>query len=402
MIKKVFLPILIVFSFNSFANAKEKINLDNLLKLGLENNLKIKSFKNKKDIYLSQIISANAVNNPIFNTDISPPQKTYRFAINQEIEIYDKRKIKVNEAEKNKELYELELNKLINEVKFDIKNKFNDILYLNLKLNKYNELIKTFYELLEISKKREKSGDIPQIDVNQLELIYLNLLNEREDISSKLNQEKININEIIGFNILNNDFDENNYLKSNNIPKININEIYKKNIDIFYFNKLKEFFSIQKNKIISENNPNFTLGSGIDIVTESQQVNFGTFINLSTSVPLFYKKEGEIKEIESRIFQLDSEIDIIKQSIKIKVESYIERLIFFRKQIDIYEKEILPKSLELIKKSNKAFEVGKYGIINSISFHQNYIQSELKYIDTVYEYKKNIINLEREVYNEII
>jgi len=403
MIKKIFLSTFIILIFNNYVIAKEKISLEDLLKVALESNLKIKSFKNKKDIYLSQIISASAINNPVFNTDISPPQKTYRFGINQEIEIYDKRKIRIDEANKNKELYEIELNKLINEIKFDIKNKFNDIVFLSLKVSKYNELIKNFSKILEISIKKEMSGDIPIIDVNQFELVYLNLINEREDILNKLNQEKISINEIVGINVYDYDIEEKNYLKIKNLDKIDLNEVFNKNIEIFYFNKLKELFSIQKNKIISENTPNFILGSGIDIVTENQQqINFGTFINLNASIPIFYKKDGEIKEINSKISQIDFEIDIIKQSIKIKISSYLERLKFLKKQIDIYEKEILPKSFELINKSKKAFQIGKYGILKLLLFHQNYIQNELKYIEIVHEYKKNVINLEREVYNEII
>lgn len=402
MFKKILLSAILLFDLNNFALAKEKISLDELLKLGLENNLKIKSFKNKKDIYLSQIIIANSVNNPVFNTDISPPQRTYRFGVNQEIEIYSKRQLRIDEAKKNKELYELELNKLINEIKFQIKSKFNDIAYLEIKANKYNKLIETFKNLINISNKREKVGDIPKIDINQLELIYLNLLNEREDILSRLNQEKINISEFIGISIYDKDFNYENYLKFKSIPKIYLADIYQKNVEIFYFNKLKEYFFTQKLKVESENIPNFTLGSGLDIVTENQQANFGTFINLNVPIPIFYKKEGEIKELEAKIFQLDFEIDNLKQVIKIKIDSFLEKINFLKKQINLYENEILPKSMELVKKSNKAFEAGKYGIVNSILFYQNYIQNELKYIDIIYEYKKNIINLEREVYNEII
>ncbi|GIW21560.1 MAG: hypothetical protein KatS3mg068_0567 [Candidatus Sericytochromatia bacterium] len=388
MFKKILLSAILLFDLNNFALAKEKISLDELLKLGLENNLKIKSFKNKKDIYLSQIIIANSVNNPVFNTDISPPQRTYRFGVNQEIEIYSKRQLRIDEAKKNKELYELELNKLINEIKFQIKSKFNDIAYLEIKANKYNKLIETFKNLINISNKREKVGDIPKIDINQLELIYLNLLNEREDILSRLNQEKINISEFIGISIYDKDFNYENYLKFKSIPKIYLADIYQKNVEIFYFNKLKEYFFTQKLKVESENIPNFTLGSGLDIVTENQQANFGTFINLNVPIPIFYKKEGEIKELEAKIFQLDFEIDNLKQVIKIKIDSFLEKINFLKKQINLYENEILPKSMELVKKSNKAFEAGKYGIVNSILFYQNYIQNELKYIDIIYEYKK--------------
>ena len=380
----------------AFAKDKKKLTIDDALDIGLNNNLKIKAMKNKAGLYNALLDSSKAIANPTFTLDTNLSQKTYQVGVMQFVETGEKKNLRIKEVNKSKELFDLELKNLSVQIKFELKKKFNELVYLQKQEKQYTDLLTLADEIYQISKKREQAGDIPLFDVLQAELLLTENKTEKEKVSFLLHQEKFNLSDLMGvtlkedYDFLDKDILYNNKEKTENLLKSSLDN----NLDLKQNKSYQEILEIQKNKFKEENVPNFYLASGLDL-TLSSPSSFGIFFNTSIDIPIFYKKEGQIKETEEKFNQVFLENKVIEESLKLELFKAQSKISFLEQKKAEYEKSIMPKTLEVLNKAKLSFSAGKSNLLSVITANNTYIKTQLSYIQIVFEYKNAIIDLER-------
>lgn len=412
MLKKLIIYSMVLFSINTLSeNAKAEVKsltLDQILKLTLENNSKIKAEKEKLKISDGEILSASAVPNPTAVIEVAPVQSNYKFGFQNTIETYDKRAFRMNEAKWKKNLSEVSILITINEISNHVKKLFYEIYILQEKKTKLKQLVFLSDEFVKIVEKKEVLGDIPKIDVIQANLSLINLKTEISKIEINLQKTKADLNMLVGLNNLPEGFNVSKPLEKlpsclEFIDNKTTNTI-EKLTTLALNNRLEIKQSLSKNEVLFSQHelakanaiPNIVFSSGIDILNDST-LKSGLFASLSLELPIFDFKQGEIAQLEAQSLVNNLEKTALESNIKNEV-NYAYKLFLLNNNLkNDYEKTIIPLSFELQKKYQLSFEAGKTSIIFVLNAQQTLINNQLSYLQVLSDYYHSIIELERSI-----
>lgn len=410
MLKKLIIYTMVLFSINTLsetAKAEVKsLTLEQILKLTLENNPKIKAEREKLKINDSEILSASSIPNPTAVIEFAPVQSNYKFGFQNTIETYDKRAFRINEAKEKKHLSEVSVLITINEISNHVKKLFYEIYILQEKKTKLKQLVFLSDEFVKIAEKKEVLGDIPKVDVIQANLALINLKTEISRIEINLQKNKADLNMLVGLNNLPEGFNVakpfeklpsclefiDNKTNTTKLTIIALNH----NLEI-YQNLLKTEVLFSQHELAKANAiPNIVFSSGIDILNDTT-LKSGLFTSLSLELPIFDLKQGEIAQLEAQSLVNKLEKTALENTIKNEVKSAYNSFLLNNNLKNDYEKTIIPLSFELQKKYQLSFEAGKTSIVFVLNAQQTLINNQLSYLQVLSDYYHSIIELERSI-----
>lgn len=387
-----------MFSFEAQALEKDNWNLKRVIEETKNNNYELKAEKEKINVANTESDIANAFPNPSFLTDLSPVQNTYRIGFSTLIETGNKRDYRKDEAKILQELvskeFELKEFDIINQAK----KSFIELYNLKAKKQKIYEITISIDTLAKVAKDREKAGDIPIFDVMQTELLSLNTKIELDKADYEYQQEKNRLENFTYSSIK----DDSNLEEPKNTKfkdkKIKLSEIEKlikeNNLELKIFDIKQKLLEKQIDSISAKNIPDLNVSSGTDFMTD-QKIQSGMFINLSVEMPILYRQNGELKQLESSINKLEKEKEATYNRLKFELKNAYTSFVVAYDRKNLYEKELLPKSEEIVKKAYLSFQYGKTNIISTITTQQSHINMQLNYLQIISDYQKAILDLER-------
>lgn len=409
MLKKIVINFLLfsIFSTNLTVQAKNEkaLNLGDLIKLTLENNQKIKLEKEKEKLIDAEFYNASVIPNPSFMFEGGYQQMSYKLGFQNNIELGDKRNLRISEVDSKKTLYEGQLELLKQDILYELKKIYYQIYYIQSKIKKYDELIEINNKLLSIAEKKEIAGDIPKLDVIQVKLLLLNLKNEKEKNQEELELYLINLENISG-----NKIDIQNIIikapekidtclnKTNQSKTQMIESLTKKAIVNRYetkdFSNKKINFELQRKLAIANALPNLNVYYGLDVFKDNT-MKTGLFTNVGMEIPVFDFKKGAIKEAEARIEINSAEKTFFEKNLANEITKAYQKYISSMSFKQNYENSILPLTKEMVQKSQLSFSLGKSSIFSALNAQQTLVNQQLNYLQILSDYYNSIIDLEK-------
>lgn len=401
----------------------KKVYLQEAIRAALKNNIDLQAAKLEIDIAKNNIKVANRLQNPSLDAfhyaGAAGWTEPRQLGVSQTIEVA-KRHARKNLAKSNYQLIE----KNIDYTEFDLAMDVREA-YINLVASK--SILETLSqqqilqeELLDIAKKRVKSGKVPQIDVIQAEIALNQMI-------TQVNTAKVNVKSALAdFNKIINDpnnitydsmdkiFSEENNFEEMLTPAPTLNfpeflQILPKALENRYDLKIakQEIDVAEKNLTVvaRQRIPDIGLNSGFAYQranhTDDNRFNGGAYIGASLiNIPLFYNYSPEIKNAALKLQQAELKYTSAQNKAVKDISAAYDKFLTAAENLKYYESKILISSEELIEVSKHAYETGKSDITALIVMKQSYKSIIVGYTYTLAEYYNSWTNFLREVNDE--
>lgn len=404
-----YIVLIIFFAANILAVGAETISLQAVMEIGVVNNPELKASRAASGVSDAQILQAHTRLNPSFMLDNSFfAEKTYKFGIEQTIELGGKRHKRGELSKINKEAVENEILTTLLDVRNNIRTSYIELYKAQEQLNAVQEVLTTTLKLYQTAKKREEAGDVSKLDVLQAEITMINAKNDIQTYKLQAAQAFNVLCSNIGQLLNNNVTLEKPVLYSKFYDKtLNASdeEYIEKLVEIAYKNR-PELKGLEKNieardvgvnLAKADNIPNISIAAGPDITRGSSddKTDIGIFIMANVEIPVFNRQQGVIKELIAQKEVYAKQYEAKKTKINQEVRNAYAGIVNNAESIKIYEEEIIPKTKEVLEKSNLSFKEGKSSILTSLNAQEAYISTKFGYIQKLADYANSINALER-------
>ena len=399
------------------------LSLADAFRQAMANNSEVKAAQARLGLSEAEILTANVRPNPSLVSDNGIAEKTYRFGVEQTLELGGKRKRRVAVARAQMNVTQAGIQTSLLDIRANVRRAYTQ-LYNNQERQKtYENILQVTQELALIATKREKAGDISKLDVLQTEIVRVNANNDLLVASGEVANARHRLNAILNQPI----GTEQVLLPPNTSPQLSAEQAPSQpapqtgpvlqgridQLDVDLDSLIAEAISrrpeVQENlrslevvrlqAAMAKANriPHLTLAAGPDIVTESSAKEFNAFIVGNLELPIFNRQQGPLLEASARQAILEQEQAALKNRIAMEVTTAYTSYQANQARIQRYESELLPYSVAVVDKSRRAFQEGKAPILTPINAQQAYMNTRLGYLQALMDYQNSISDLERAV-----
>ncbi|MCM8785188.1 MAG: TolC family protein [Candidatus Omnitrophica bacterium] len=419
--RKFLIVLSIIFSI-SFA--EEILNLDDCIKIAIENNLKIKIAKNKieqafyqKEIAIKYLLPSLSLsfnythlgdNEGIIFGGFGPLKFTednlYTFTFTLKQPLFTGKKIErmYQIAEESYEKSEIDYEKQVSDLILDVKKNYFNI----LKAKRFVETSKKYKENLEKhlinAKKMFEQGIVTKVDILKTEVALKNVETKIIESENYLKLAKANLNFILNRN-LDYQFEVEDILELKEEKKDYkwwIETGLKERKEIKSFEKIISIY--QKNIDIEKSNLypqiyfffNYNIERGTQSSLEKWDTNWNTGILLSYDIWNWGQTKDKIKKAEREKEEVENQYKLLKNSIEIEIKNAYLNFIAgenkieeSKKQIEVAEENL--RVAEILYKEGLATTTDVIDAITSLTEAKN------NYYNALYEYKTAYSELEK-------
>lgn len=398
------------------------LTLEQALRASISRNPEFKAIQARVGISNAEILTAKTRINPALMTDNGVAEKTYRFGLEQTLELGGKRKHRIELAKAQREAVLADSNTQLLNLRVNVRQAYTMLYNAQERQKAYQNILQVTQELVNIAKKREYAGDISKLDTLQTEILNVNANNDLQVASNELVNAQNELNALLYQPLT----VELTLAPPSLTPQLDINapietpktdagvlhgEVKQVALDLNRLietalnnrpeiqHNLRNIQVAERQAALSKANriPNLTVSAGGDTVTGAGQRASGVFVTGRMEIPVLNRQQGPIQEALARKAQLEQEQAALKNRITLEVSKAYTSFISNQGRIERYETQLLPYSVAVVDKSRRAFVEGKTNILSAINAQQAYMNTRLGYLQAVMDYQNTISHLERAV-----
>ena len=394
-------PIQLESESKSSQNA-EKLTLKQALDEAMENNHHVKSAVATLPVSEASLIIAKYRPNPyvLSYRENAKGGALHPVDAGKEFEIGRKRYWRIKLAKEQISKTELEIAKVLWEIHTQVHSTYAS-LAVGFELYKLAKARTDFYKsLVDIAEKRFQAGDVSKLELDRAKMQLLSAENDLSEFEGRLKRAKVNFNHDIGrepdSEIILAEAEE---LK----PKIKIQE-YKpiKSIISEALNKRLEMAILEKDFGITraelkkaewERLPNLKLEVG-PVKPNVSESFWGVYTALGAEVPVFNRRQGEIKQAKAQVEYLEKERERIEHDIKIDVANSLQDLQVREEQVQRFQEKLLGKSEDILEMIKTGYGKGKLSLTDVLNAEQQNRDLKEKYLGSLLNYQFGLASLE--------
>lgn len=400
--------ILLALLFCGETALSRQITLDEAITSSIANNPQIQSERAKIGISDAQIKTAGLWANPKMVLDASIADKSYKGGIEQTIQLGGKIKKRVNIAKQQKEVTLQEIATAIIDLKSNVRTAYIQLYSAQERLNTEYEILKISKSMSDIARKKEIAGDIAKLDVLQTEILEVNTQSDIEALKLEKSKAMNNLNFYLG-EILPEDIElvkpeiNNDYGKSEiddkNVCEILIKEAKDNRPELKRIMKLLEQNEQIQKLARATAVPDLTLAVGPNIMIENTDngdvTHVSVYSTLSMDLPIFNHGQTVLKEAKAERVKLEKDLKAEENRVELEVKNAYSSVVRTSAMLKIYENQLLPKTKDVLNKSEMSFKEGKSDILMLLTSQESYEKARNGYIDAITNYQTSLSDLER-------
>jgi len=289
------------------------------------------------------------------------------FSIMQPLRLWGEKKYAVESAKLKKlafdSFYNLQKNILIS----NLYKLFFSTLAVQERIKVKQQEIKTLKELYDFLQKSYQLGDITLLDVlragKELNLAQVELEKLKAQLRTSLNTLSSFVGKKIGKI-------EGNLYSFRNIKDVNID----KTPEILYYKTLIESLEkqIKRQKALSK--PKISIGIGAD----EDEVDLGKYdfgFSISSTIPVFYRNQGEIIQLINQKNILFTKINQTKLSYKAQIDSLKSQEAILKSQLKKVDKQLIPAVSKAMKIGEKSYKLKAITFFEFSNIRKQYYES---------------------------
>jgi len=392
---------------SAFAAEGIKLDLQAVIQLALEQNLELKARREELGIAEGRVIRADLFlqRNPELEGEtgnfkvtrgepqFAKNQTNFGFSLSQEFEIGGQPRYRREAAQRNLEKVRFEVGDFERILRFGITETFLKLLNVQAKIKQSEQIVDLRNRLYEASKARLALGDIPEVqlivsefELNRSKSDLISSQREYEELLSRLKTvlalEKDERIELVG--------------ELTRPPfAAPLDELLKsaleKRPDLAAFDQERKITEAEELLTRAERIPNVRLGAFYN--REKQEGGYITGGRISISLPLFDRKQAELREALARKSIANISYFNLRQSIEKGLRGAYERFKLSEKDLSLYPEGTSKKFDESLELYQRAYQERAIDLSNVILFQNQVIEARLKFIEAFTNYNLSLAEL---------
>ena len=391
---------------SAFGAAPMRLSLEQAIEMGLERNLDLTAKREELGIAEGRVIRANLFlqRNPELDGDVSnrrlkkPEDGSNRnipqggASITQEFEIGGQPSYRREAAQRNFEKVKFEVGDFGRLLRFRITELFLKVLSTRTKIQQSQQVVDLRNRLYEAAKTRLHAGDIPEVQLTTTEFEFnrarsdlITLQREYEELLYRLKTELFVEDD--------RDIELTGSLTRVSPPRLSLSELLKAALerrpDLAALEREAKAAEAEERLTRAERIPNIRVGPFYE--RDDKDNIFGG--KISIPLPIFDRKQGELREALARKTRANINYLNLRQSIEKAVRSAYARFALSEKELSLYSDETLKKFDDSLELYQKAYQERQIDLPELILFQNQVIEARLKFLDTLTNYNLSLAEL---------
>jgi heavy metal efflux system protein len=376
--------ILIFFTlFKSLLGFSQSYNLQQLIELGIGNNLNLQIAEQNVEHQKILVNTAKEKPKAFFEMQYgniqNPGINDYLVAGEQSFELPKVYKLRKDLLLSNVNLVQARREIIMGELKFQIRTLYNQLSYLDSYKKVLNEEVLKWEELSQISKSKIEAGEIDKSDLLNIEL-------KINEIKNKINRADFEVENLKPqlFTILNTSNDVELDYSDNDFLPLTENLGLENNPQVLWQKQQIENVRFQTNLQQQSLLPQFRLGLG--------NLSFGNlyrqfYVSGGMEVPIFnksFKARIEASKLSEKV--AEKELSLIEKRLENEVLAYKNKWMLNQQLYENLKNELLPQATLLTERNRKKFLAGS---IEYLDWYLPYNQ--------YFGYRNELLNIKKEI-----
>ncbi|MFZ5947170.1 MAG: TolC family protein [Stygiobacter sp.] len=392
----------------------KKITLNEVIEISLKNNSQILTAQKEIEVFGGKILQAGRIPNAEFSIESNEIPKSFSlgnagevdFNVSQPLEFFGKRSSKIQIAEYEKQIAEINLERIKKIVTAQVKEAYYQGLLLQEMINAIEQNISLLNDFLVQVKDKYQTGTSTYLDVIRAKVEVTRLKNELFDVNKQFQQN------IGGLKILMGVENGGNYELSDSLSYIfndsPLDSILASLIGQSNFIKMSSIRMDRNKSLLSlaekASLPDFNFGASFQNRQPIPGKGFDNFIGLKLgiSLPMFYSSgvRGDIQESQALLDISDIQYEAVRKIIKQKIISSVKSLNYAEEQLRLFDKTLLQDVEDELRAGITAYQNNQIDVLNLFDIYRTYRTTKLEYERTIYNCL--IARTQLEISNELI
>jgi cobalt-zinc-cadmium efflux system outer membrane protein len=378
-------------------NGKTKLTLNEAIEIAQQNNPEVISALKEIDAAGGRILQAGRLENAEFSVEANEIPTGFDFGdtgeldfnFNQPIEFFGKRSARIQSAEHQKRIAELNYVRIKKFISSQVKKTYCSGLLFNEVIKSMESNINLLNDFLAQVTDRYQAGTSSYLDVIRAKVEIARLKNELFDARKNYQQVTGQLKVLLGrengteyeltdslyyqFPEINKDTVVNYYSSQSNFLKITGIQV----------EQSKSFLSLAESNAL----PDFNFGLAFQNRNNFSN-GFDQFLglNVGISLPMFYSSgvEGDIQEAEANLSISDIRYDYAKIRVEQNIRTAFSNLSFAEEQLRLFDTSLLRDVEDELRAGITAYQNGQIDLLNLFDIYRTYRATKVEYSRTVY------------------
>ncbi|PPC92937.1 MAG: cobalt-zinc-cadmium resistance protein [Methylotenera sp.] len=378
--------------------ASKSLTLQQALSLALEVNPEIAVSIREREAFEGVKTQAAVRPNPTISTSIQDTRRDNRqtfLQLNQEIELGNKRQVRIEAADALYSKANLELDQKKAEIHADTVAAFYEVLVAQEKLNLSKSSVDIADAARDASTKRVQAGKSSPVEETKSKIAASAARIELSQANALLISARKKLAALWG------DLAPTFVLAEGNVALL---PEFAPLADLTMKLELAPSIQLAKSEIASRNaltkieqskaTPNITLSAGVVNNQELGGIN-QALLGLSMPIPIFDRNQGNLQEAVSREYKAQDELTLLQNQLQTQLAMQYEQFIASKAMAKSYEAEILPGAQSAFDAATKGFQAGKFNFLDVLDAQRTLFQAKTQYIQALLNAHQAVAEIER-------
>jgi len=387
------------------APSSHAMTLEEAMATALRQNPELQELRFEAESAEAQLDKARLplIANPVLETsgsrrEMDPEEEAgwvtnYGVRLSQEFEVAGQRSIRIEVAQKNLSRVGFEIADRERMLRHEVKEAYATALASKERISLAKEVLKLREDLLDLTRTKFRAGDVSALEVNLAEVEAVKARSELVAAEQSHRDAILSLQGVMGTGI-----DLLPSVEGELTPDViavpdrqTLRNALRKRPDIKAAALEVERSNRAVDLVRREAVPNPSLGAFYD----RDELRSDVGMVLSISIPLFDRKQAERREARAKMEQARIKRAGLDLTIEREFDEAYTNLISSLRQLSLYKKEIVVKSLENLDLLNLAFKEGKIGFYDIRLAQRDAIDVRFAYLDALLRAEQAINNMER-------
>lgn len=389
------LALLLIAAAPARAQQPQKITLADALQMAERQNLDLVAARAQRAVAAAGVQIAKERPNPTANFTALRDDPHEGWWIDQPLDLSGKRKHRIELAQAQGALTDDDISALELQTRQSVRDAFFTLALARRTATQKDDALKLAQRLHDIAQARFQTGDVPQIEVFQADLV---VSQAQADDQVALQEEKVALSD---FNTLLNeppstDWDLQTPL--DDLPgALALDDLLKRadnaNPNLQKLSQQEKVEQSQRALLKADRIPNLVLSAGLDY-NSPHNFRYGPRSQASMEIPLFSRNQGEIAESSASLVALEAQAAATRRSVEGRVESAYLDLQTREDQARLYQTSLVPAADKLESLAEDSYRAGKENILYVLEAQKNVQAVKQEYLQSLFEVHQAFAQLE--------
>lgn len=389
------MALLLIAAAPARAQQPQKITLADALQMAERQNLDLVAARAQRAVAAAGVQIAKERPNPTANFTALRDDPHEGWWIDQPLDLSGKRKHRIELAQAQGALTDDDISALELQTRQSVRDAFFTLALARRTATQKDDALKLAQRLHDIAQARFQTGDVPQIEVFQADLV---VSQAQADDQVALQEEKVALSD---FNTLLNeppstDWDLQTPL--DDLPgALALDDLLKRadnaNPNLQKLSQQEKVEQSQRALLKADRIPNLVLSAGLDY-NSPHNFRYGPRSQASMEIPLFSRNQGEIAESSASLVALEAQAAATRRSVEGRVESAYLDLQTREDQARLYQTSLVPAADKLESLAEDSYRAGKENILYVLEAQKNVQAVKQEYLQSLFEVHQAFAQLE--------